>query len=327
MSASICRSVSIQLPKTQQVLRDFIILDENFMQLDQSIGRRIDGLIGGRMFWGAVLDINYKKNVITLHNKRSFVPPVDRAFQKLPITIEDHKPYFFANLAMYKGGDIGVKLLLDTGSSLGVLYFLDTHESLQLPEKYVEGPLGTGLGGAVLGYKAKFKSLHLNNSLFFYNLVASYQVLDKYTDPETFNNRNGLIGNPLLSRFHIIIDYTDRQLYLKPVKKYNQGLEYDKSGLIVFAVGQNLNDFVVKYVIKGTPAHKAGIQVGDKIKGVGIVPAKLMSLGGINAKLNGKEGKKIKMKLLRGDQKIKKTFGLEDYLIVRSYIDIDPKSN
>ena len=314
VSGQICRNIYITLPKNKPILRDFIILDENFLNFDASIGFPIDGLIGGRLFWGSVLDINYKKSEITFYKRDTFIPPSGRGYQKIPLTLEDNKPYIQAYLYKYKGSKTKVKLLLDTGSSLGALLFLETHKNFELPEKYVEGPLGVGLGGDIIGYQAKFKSLYLSNSLFFHNVVSSYQVLNKEVDAALINNRNGLLGNPILSRFRVIIDYIKSELYLKPVKNYNKNLYYDKSGLIIYAVGKNFNQFVIKYVIKGTPADEAGLKIGDMIQRIGIVPTKLLTLSAVNRKLNKKEGKKVQMAIIRDGQKLKKSIILADYL-------------
>jgi len=318
VSGQICRNVSITLPNNKPILRDFIILDDNFMNFNETIGIPIDGLIGGRLFWGSVLDINYKKSEITFYKRDAFNPPIGKGYEKISLSMEDNKPYIHADLYMYKGNKTNVKLLLDTGSSLGSLLFLETHTNFELPEKYVEGPLGVGLGGDIIGYQAKFKSLYLSNSLFFHNVVSSYQVLNEEIDTDLINNRNGILGNPILSRFRIIIDYIKSELYLKPIKNYNKNLYYDKSGLIIYAVGEKLNQFVIKYVIKGAPAHDAGLQSGDKIHRIGIVPTKLLTLSAVNRKLNKKDGKKVKMTIIRDGEKLKKSILLDDYLSVRS---------
>jgi hypothetical protein len=43
--------------------------------------------------------------------------------------------------------------------------------------------------------------------------------------------RNGLIGNMLLERFEVFIDFHKAKLYLKAKKNYNKDFEYDKSGM------------------------------------------------------------------------------------------------
>ncbi len=320
ISGQICRNILITLPNNRPVNRDFIILDENFLNFNESIGIRIDGLIGGRLFWGSVMEINYKKRTITFYKKNAFTPPTNRGFQRIPISLEDHKPYITSKISLFTGSGISMKLLLDTGSSLGILLFLDKEKEFQLPEKFVEGPLGVGLGGDIIGYQAKFKSLNITNSLFFNSVVANYQVINQELDRRFINNRNGLIGNPILSRFHVIIDYVSSDLYLKPLKNYNKNLEYDKSGLVVYAAGKNLNQFVIRYVIKDTPAHKAGLQTGDIIKRIGWTPTRILSLASVNRKLDRKEGKKVKMIIIREGKKLRKSFILEDYLSVPDFI-------
>lgn len=316
VTAHICRKISIKLEGARPLKRDFLVLDDNFLKIDQALGIKVDGLVGGRLFWGTVMNIDYQKQLITLHSKKSFVPPKSSLTEKLDLEMMNNKTYIKAEMTRYKGSSIPLKLLLDTGASMGLLIFLETHPELVLPDIYLEGPLGRGLGGDITGYLAKTKTLRLCKSLHFNNLVTNYQYVSDHVDPELYNNRNGILGNPILSKFKVTIDYVDQVLYLDPIKNYNKRLTVDKSGMIIYASGPKLNDYIVKYVLAGTPADEAGIQIGDQIKRVGLLPVNFLSLANLNAKFSGKEGRTLRFKLRRGSTIIKTKLKLKDYLKV-----------
>ena len=146
----------------------------------------------------------------------------------------------------------------------------------------------------------------------FNNMVVNYQALDSTLFNEDEIIRNGIIGNLLLERFNVIINYQKEIAYFKPIKNYNKNFKYDKSGLFLYAYGPNLDQYFVKRVIKGSPADEAGIQQGDLIKKVGWWSTRWYSLQGITNKLSGDIGKKIKLKVERKGECLSYEFRLRD---------------
>lgn len=57
---------------------------------------------------------------------------------------------------------------------------------------------------------------------------------------------------------------------MKSKKNYNKDFEYDKSGMTVFAYGNTLNKYYIRYVIEKSPASEADIRPGDIILKIGI---------------------------------------------------------
>ncbi|MFK7937504.1 MAG: PDZ domain-containing protein, partial [Saprospiraceae bacterium] len=141
-------------------------------------------------------------------------------------------------------------------------------------------------------------------------IVTNFQDLPPSIALDDINNRNGIIGNEILSRFYVIMDYARGQLYLKPNRRFKKKFKFDKSGLQIFAVGNNLNAFQIQYVIPNSPAANAGLQVGDKILSVNRLVAGFLSLRNVIEMLKGKEGKKIRIKINRDGEKMIKTFYL-----------------
>jgi C-terminal processing protease CtpA/Prc len=102
------------------------------------------------------------------------------------------------------------------------------------------------------------------------------------------------------------------KLYLKEITKLDEEFEYDKSGMLIYALGKNLNQYYIKTIFPNTPAAEAGLKPGDKIVKIGFWPLRFYSLSGILSKLKGEEGKKIKITVLRNGKKVKTEFRLRN---------------
>ncbi len=311
--AHVLRDVNIKVEKTEAVQKDILVMDKDFLQMDEITGERIDGILGSSFFRGLVVKLDYKKKKLTIINPRKLVIPDIQEYAKIPLEIENYKPYIKTNILTEDGDEKRLQILLDTGAALGFLLHANTDTSLVIPDKIVPGSLGKGLGGEIIGYIGKTKRLSFDQ-FWFDGLLTYYQNLDQSIMQSSTIKRNGLIGNTMLSRFDMYLDMVHSFVYLRPHKNYNKKFRYDKSGLVIYAFGPNLDRYFVKAVIYDTPADRAGIKPGDIIEKVGFRRMKNYSLAKLSKKLSGDDGDKIKLTLRRGDDRYKVTFRLEDKL-------------
>jgi len=75
----------------------------------------------------------------------------------------------------------------------------------------------------------------------------------------------GLLGNDLLRRFNMTINYPKREIHLLPNSHFNDPFDYAYTGLAIYYVDGSI---LVEDIIPGSPADKAGIKVNDLIIGV-----------------------------------------------------------
>ncbi len=311
--AHVLRDVNIRVKKTQAVKKDILVMDKDILHMDEITGERIDGILGSSFFRGLVVRVDYKKKKLTIINPRKLKIPNREEYSKIPLEIENYKPYIKTSISTTGGAPKELSILLDTGAALGFLLHANTDTTLLIPDKIVPGSLGKGLGGEIIGYIGKTHRLEFDQFKFD-GLLTYYQNLDANILESNKIKRNGLIGNTMLSRFDMYIDMVHSCVYLKPLKNYNKKFRYDKSGLVIYAYGPKLDKYFVKAVIYDTPADKAGIKPGDIIEKVGFRRMKNYSLAKLSKKLSGDHGDKIKLTLRRGDKKFKATFYLEDKL-------------
>src|SRR5258708_38226831 len=129
-----------------------------------------------------------------------------KKYARLPITVEDTKPYYVAELKINDTTSMSAKLLVDTGASHGL--FLDTESSKKIvvPAKSISCTIGKGLGGLITGRLGRISSLGIGR-FTIPNMIASFPDHRSYFD--TLQNshnvyRNGSLGGEVLSRFHVV---------------------------------------------------------------------------------------------------------------------------
>ncbi len=289
-----------------------LVLEKDYFQLNEFIGLKVDGIIGAGIFKNLVFEVNYRKKRIRFHRPSHFKPP-RKKYQTLALEVKRGKPYLQTKVTMPNDTVIATKLLLDTGAALSLLLHTNADEKLKRPKKFIKGKLALGLGGFLRGYQAKVSKIEFS-SFQFDDLVTNFQDYNTALDTSFLNNRHGIIGNDLLSRFTAIFDYPNQKLYLKPRRNYQKPIAFDKSGLILIATGNNLNEYVVNDVIPLSPASRAGLLPNDLIIKVGWVPARWYTLKGLTKKFQAKAGKKVNLTILRNGKKLKFSFKLRSLL-------------
>lgn len=310
--ALVARGIDIEVGGLGAVERDILVLEEDYLTLDEITGRPIHGILGSSFFRNVVVQVDFRKQRITLHSPNHFEEPT-KNFSEYDLTIRSGKPYLRGDLRLAGDQEVDVRLLIDTGAGLPLLVHNNTHPSLALPDDYILGKLGLGLGGFVEGHLGRVRSLEIGE-LEFTQILTSFQDLSNSVLEDSTRFRNGLIGTQLLMRFHVYIDYIHEKLYLKPVGRYNRKFKMDKSGLVVFAMGQNLNVYVIQDTIANSPAAEADIRPGDVIKRAGGIPSSLHSLDSLLRLFQKREGKVIRVVIQRKQEVLKKRIKLKELI-------------
>jgi len=310
--ALISRNIFLKLKKGSAIQRDLLVLEEEIAKLREAIGEDIGGILGTSVFKSMVVKIDYRKEKITIIHPLEFEPPKrDKGYKEFDIQVVQNKAYIETPITLQNGNKYKSLLLIDTGAAIPLLIHTNTDSSLVVPDIVIDGRLGFGLGGPIKGFLGKIKRLRLGPYKFDFPLT-SFQDIDLETFKQSAIIRNGILGNKLLSRFDVIIDYFNHKLYLKPRKKYNEEFKYDLSGLEIVARGKEFNKFEVRKVVPNSPAAEVDIREGDKIKKIGLFSSKYYSLERLVNKLESKPGKKIKFKIERNGQTLVKKFKLRD---------------
>jgi predicted aspartyl protease len=303
----------LKFANSGRVVQDLLVLEDDLNNLDAITGVNIDGIIGASIFKNIIVEIDYRRSLLVFHDPEKYKGPRS-GFASHDLSVIKNKPYIAGKTAIGNSDSIAINLLIDTGASLNYLLHENTHPDIELPEYIIPGQLGTGISGSLQGFMGKVNYLKIADYKFD-RLTTSFQNLDSSIIENSVYIRNGIIGNKLLERFTIVIDYPNEKIYMKPRKwNFSKPFRYDKSGLVIFAIGRNFDRFYIKDVIPGTPAERAGIKAGDYIVSFNGINTKFLSLETITNSLTKKPGRNIRMTVAREDLKIKARFKLEDFL-------------
>jgi hypothetical protein len=314
MIAYLARNIKLQILNKDIFAprEDILVLQEDYFRFEEYAGIEVHGILAGRVFSKYIVKINYQRRIITLY-ERGAAKLKSEGFEATPIEVYRNKLYLSTTAQLRADSTATVKLLLDTGAGLPLMLFTNTHPLIQPSANAIPSNIGMGLGGYLEGYVGRMPQLDLAR-FTQKNILTYYQAVDTSQDLGYLNGRNGLIGNSILNRFQIAIDYQGAMLWLKPTRRFQDVFVYDRSGINLIAAGPHLNYFSVLNVLPGSPADEAGIHAGDRLLRIGWMPAGVRSLSDLQAMLQKRPGKKVKIVLKRDGKVLKKWIVLRDLI-------------
>lgn len=290
-----------------------LVLEDDYFKFEESAGMDVHGIIGADILKRFVIKIDYSRRVITFYDPSHYKHSEAKSVQ-LNSIFKRNKPYIFTKVTMDNDHTYQTKLLMDTGASLALLLHTNTNLNIVVPPNVVSTNIGMGLGGTLEGFVGRVPALELCEQWPLNAAITNFQDIGVIPDTSFLYGRHGILGNQVLNRFIITIDYPREKVYVEPGKLYKQKFNYDRSGLSLICSGANLNVFTATFVVDGSPAAEAGMQKGDEIKSINGVPASVLSLQELLVKLQKKPGKRIKIVARRNGQKMKFEFTLRELI-------------
>ncbi len=299
------------IPNTSIILEDqchintpILVLEEDFFELENAIGLPISGILGSGVLKKFIVKLDYNRAEMTLYHPSFFRIP--NSYSLIPIEIEKSKPFVQCSISTSGQELIPVRLLMDTGASLSTLVYAKPKNGISIPDTVITGTLGIGIGGNLKGYIGKLQKFELGPYIFE-EILANYQKVELSDSILITFGKDGIIGNAILSKFTVILDYANAQLHLKPNRHFKKRIKYDKSGLMLITTGKELKTIMVIDIISDSPAQQAGIQPGDIITHMNGISTKIIGFNRVFNKLSSRSGRKIKMKLKNNMGEIYKT--------------------
>lgn len=233
---------------------DFHIND--YELLTSVYGVRIDGIIGYSFLRRYIVKLDYDNMVIEVYSPGSFKYPrggylLKPNFSTLPLqpaVIEDERI-------------IISRFIFDTGAGLSFLLSKDfVDDSLVFRKKRKFYPTqAEGLGGKRQMMVSVVKEIKLGPYKF--KRVPVHIFEDEY-NVTSYPLLGGLIGNDILRRFNVILNYPEQSIHIKPNSHYNESFDYSYTGLGIYLIDGEIR---VIDVISGSPGDKAGFLTGDVI--------------------------------------------------------------
>jgi len=233
-------------------INDYSILTEVY-------GEKIDGIIGYSVFSRYIIKINYDSSKIEFWTKGSLkyprggylLKPVINTIPVQQVRVRDEKT--IAARFLYDMG-AGLNMMLST-DFLNDSALLDRRRKLYTKE-------AEGLGGKIDMAMTVIREVRLG--------PYKFRNVPVYVFNDTFNITSypflgGLIGNDILRRFNVILNYDRRDIYLVPNTHFNEPFDYSYTGLELYYIDGKI---IIGDVAKDSPAEKAGLKEGDVVVGV-----------------------------------------------------------
>lgn len=306
VEAYVTNNVMLDMPGIHGQGHAMLVLEEDYLELRNYLGTDVQGILGYEVFSRFVVEIDYENLHLTISDPSGY--KAKKRFEAFDISIEDTKPYVKVPITLQSGTTLNAKLLVDTGASHGLM--LDPHSDAQItiPEKHISSLIGRGLAGEINGQIGRVRSIEfgkykLEKVITNFPDPGDYGFLDSTSVNDVF--RNGAIGGELLRRFKVIFNFPLGKMYLKKNPAFARPFNYNMSGLTLKAKGVRLRNFEVTDVRKGSSGELAGVQVGDQLITIDGIPTAEFNLNLVNSALDVREGKRLRIELLRNGKVIK----------------------
>jgi hypothetical protein len=249
------------------------ILKKDNLGLSNLVGMPIHGLLGYDFFSRLTVKVDFGDTTITVYRPKDTTQ--FKKWEKIPITLENHKPYLQARVHLPCGAVKATKLVVDMGAG-HPLSLENMTAAADLPQKRIEANLGVGFDGPINGYMSRINEIEIGK-FDIKNLISSFPVEDSLKNMLTAK-RDGNLGIGLLNRFTVVFDYADKAIYLKPGEHFNEPFEHDMSGLEYYAAGNGFKHIIISRVEPGSAGDQVGLKKDDEIVSINSKPIKDMSI-------------------------------------------------
>ena len=297
--SSVHNKVNLQNKLVNNDALIYIVTGVEF-HFSENTGININGFIGGDLIKDFIVQIDYKKKLLRFYRHSDFDKKLLKKYKSYPLEIIRDKPYVYAFVKASKNCPQAdsLKLLIDTGNGDAVWFFSKRKIKLPANQKTVTDYFGLGFSGKITGQRAKMYRFGFDDKFRFKNVYAGLPDSIYFTHIVRNNPFDGLLGNEILRRFFIFLDYRGKTVYLKkyrrnyrnrflfndtglylsyegkiPVKVKmlvtNFETDYNKGAIEIFREESYIyryrlvDKIVISYIRKDSPADRAGLMKGD----------------------------------------------------------------
>ena len=293
-------------------------------------GLTLGGMLGYDFLSRFITEINFEDSTITFYQPDTF-DVIQKKMKRVETALSEKAPPgetsaqpgepansctidapLLNNIFSFRAiinDSISGRFLLDTGANASILFknFISRHNLN--PTSPVEVSI-FGAGGEQKTILSRTNSIRLCE---FTIKEPVFSFSQEKVGIGAFDKVDGIIGNNILSRFNVTLDYRDQKVMLTRNNLFSRPFFMDKSGIIPEITEDG--SIRVHYAIKGTPAARAGIRNGDLIiKANGYRLSGKEGLKRLGKLASGRNGKIINMVVKRNGKVIRLKLRLKKYI-------------
>ncbi|HSB94292.1 MAG TPA: aspartyl protease family protein [Flavitalea sp.] len=224
--------------------------------LTSAYGEKIDGIIGYSFLSRYLVTLDYDSLNIGVFSKGLYKYPKGGYLMRPTLV----------NIPVVNGQirddrEVLNRFYFDTGAGMCILLsadFVNDSSFLRTKRKWYKTQ-AEGLGGKAAMKMGVVRQVKVGP--FKFKNVPAYVFEDDY-NVTSYPYLGGLIGNDLLRRFNVVLNYDKREIHLVPNTHFRDIFDYSYTGLGMYLVDQAIT---VVDVMAGSPAEEAGFHPGDVV--------------------------------------------------------------
>jgi hypothetical protein len=180
-----------------------------------------DGVIGATLLAPRVMEIDYDRRRILLHDPDGF--DLGPGWEEIPITVRRTIPFLSALVAVSGGDPVPATLYVDSAAGEPLVMLVGPDMKFELPEEMEDRYLGTGLSGDVHGGVGRVSRVEIG-PFVLEDVAAAFAPAEVRSKQP---GADGIIGGGLLRRFDVVFDYPRERLLIRPSREFGTsfGLE------------------------------------------------------------------------------------------------------
>jgi hypothetical protein len=276
------------------------VFKKDALGLSSYSGIPIHGLLGYEFFSRLAVKISFTDTTIQVAEPKNM--RFYRRGVKIPLSIENNKPYFKTKVTFANGTQKQSKLIIDLGA--GHFLSMENVENKNSLQKIsIPANLGMSLNGMIDGTVSRIKEVEIGKYKMK-NIITAFPDYNERLKALSAR-RDGNMGVAMLKKFDVIFNYADSLMYLRPGLTFSKREEHDMSGLVYYADIQDDFQHIIIYKVEpGSAGEAAGLLPDDEIVGINFKPVSPMSLQQIDNLFRSADNRTVILGIFRNKKYI-----------------------
>ncbi len=233
--------------------------------LERALGVKFGGILGYDFISRFVMEIDYQKRLITLHDAKNW--KYSGTGVTVPVVFDNGIPHANGSIGVPTKPEIPAYFVVDFGAAETATLtsaFVTSNDLARLAQTNATVNRPAGMENqffAQNNVRGHLQRLTIG-SLTVNNVPVNMSVNTKGAYAST--NFSGTVGESIYSRYHCYLDYPGYRIILEATPEASKAFpERETYGLTFLASGADLHTYTVAAVRAGSPAEADGFQKGD----------------------------------------------------------------
>lgn len=228
--------------------------------IEQRLGHPLAVILGNEIFQSSIVDIDFAGHRIAFRDPQRFTPPADAR----AVSAEGNHGTHTIGVQI-EGTSATLEFDLGNGNPL-LLYPRFWERAGFLENRKSSTKLSGGFGGTSVQKVVMVHSLALAGVDF---RAVPTQLAGRESATSKAGELDGNLGMPVLSRFHLLVDFPHDRVFFAPPVDTSQPFRTNRSGLTLEPTDTGAK---ISYVAPGSPGDVAKLASGDIIVSIDGIP-------------------------------------------------------